>query len=305
MTMELSDLRRTLGQGLLAFPVTHFKSDLSFDETAYRKSIHVNVENGAVGLFAPGGTGEFFSLTLDECHRVTKAAVEEVRGRVPIVGGTGYGTAMAVEFAKIAEQAGASAILVLPQYLIGAEQQGLERHVETICRSIEIGVIIYNRDNAIFAAETVARLADRNKNLIGFKDGQGDVEQLVRVRQIVGDRLLYVGGMPTAEVFAVPYYAAGFTTYSSAVYNFMPKTAMAYFKAMHAGDTATTDRLLKTLFLPYIGLRNRRRGYAVSIVKAGMRAAGRSAGPVRPPLSDLLPDEERELSQMIAAAEAR
>jgi 5-dehydro-4-deoxyglucarate dehydratase len=304
MTIDLAGLKQQLGSGLLAFPVTHFAADLSFDETAYRKSIHVNIDNGAAGLFAPGGTGEFFSLTPQECARVTRAAVEEAKGRVPIMGGTGYGTAIAIELAQAAEQAGASAVLVLPQYLVGAEQGGLERHIDAICASTGIGVIIYNRDNAIFAAETVARLADRHKNLVGFKDGHGDVEQLVRVRQMVGDRLVYIGGMPTAEVFAVPYYAAGFTTYSSAVYNFMPKTAMKFFNALHAGDRATTDRLLQSLFLPYIGLRNRKRGYAVSVVKAGMRAAGRSAGPVRPPLIDLTDAEARELAAMVAAAEA-
>jgi 5-dehydro-4-deoxyglucarate dehydratase len=302
MTMSHDGLRRTLGSGLLAFPVTHFRADHSFDEAAYRKSIHVNVQHGAVGLFAPGGTGEFFSLTLDECRRVTTAAVEESGGRLPIVGGTGYGTALAVEFARAAEQSGASAVLVLPPYLLTVEQAGLEQHVDAICKAVGIGVIVYNRDNSIYAAETVARLADRHKNLVGFKDGHGDVEQLVRVRQIVGDRLVYIGGMPTAEVFAVPYYAAGFTTYSSAVYNFAPTAAMDFYRALRAGDTKTTDRLIRQLFLPYIALRNRRRGYAVSIVKAGMTVSGRSAGPVRPPLTDLSTSEFAELREIIAGA---
>ncbi len=304
MSMDPNTLKKTLGSGLLAFPVTHFKPDLSFDEQPYRSSIHRNVEHGAVGLFAPGGTGEFFSLTMAEAERVTRAAVEEAKGRVPIVGGTGYGTAMAVEFAKTAERAGADAVLVLPPYLLGVEQAGLEAHVDAICKAIGIGVIVYNRDNAIYAAETVARLADRHRNMIGYKDGHGDVEQLVRVRQIVGDRLVYIGGMPTAEVFAVPYYAAGFTTYSSAVYNFLPETAMQFFKALRAGERATTDRLLKSLFLPYVALRNRRKGYAVSIVKAGLRVVGRSAGPVRPPLVDLTADEQSELARMVQQAQA-
>lgn len=304
MAMDLSVLKTRLGSGMLAFPVTHFTPEFAFDETPYRTNIHDNIAHGAAGLFAPGGTGEFFSLTLAETERVTRAAVEEVKGRVPVVGGAGYGTAMAIEFARAAERSGADAILVLPPYLLGLEQAGLGAHIEAICKAVGIGVIVYNRDNAIYAAETVARLADRNANLIGYKDGHGDVEQLVRVRQIVGDRLLYIGGMPTAEVFAVPYYAAGFTTYSSAVYNFLPKTAMQFYKALHAGDRAMTDRLLKTLFLPYIGLRNRRKGYAVSIVKAGMRVVGRSAGPMRPPLTDLTADEQAELARIIQAAEA-
>lgn len=302
MAATLDDLKRRLGSGLLAFPATHFTNDLAFDEAAYRASIHRNVEGGAVGLFAPGGTGEFFSLTLEECRRVTRAAAEEAKGRVPIIGGTGYNTAMAVEFAKAAEGAGAAGILVLPPYLLTPEQEGLERHVDAICRAVGIGIIVYNRDNSLYAAETVARLAERHANLIGFKDGHGDVEQLVRVRQKLGDRLVYVGGMPTAEVFAVPYFAAGFTTYSSAVYNFVPKAAQRFYAAVRSGDTATTDRLLKSLFLPYIALRNRRRGYAVSIVKAGLKITGQSAGPVRPPLTDLTEAELGELKRIVDTA---
>ena len=299
MAADFANLKRRLGSGLLAFPATHFRDDLSFDEAGYRQSISINIEHGAAGLFAPGGTGEFFSLAPHECLRVTRVAVEVATGRVPIVGGTGYGTALAVELAKAAETAGAQAVLVLPPYLLNVEQAGLERHIDAICRAVGIGVILYNRDNSIYAAETVARLAERHANLIGFKDGHGDVEQLVRVRQLLGDRLLLIGGMPTAETYAVPYFAAGFTTYSSAVYNFIPKTAQRFYAAVRAGDRRTTDEILRAFFLPYIALRNRKRGYAVSIVKAGMRIAGRSAGPVRPPLTDLPPAEMEELKTIL------
>lgn len=305
MTVDLASLQQRLGSGLLAFPATHFDAGLRFNETSYRQSIASNIEHGAVGLFAPGGTGEFFSLTPEECRQVTRAAVETAAGRVPIVGGTGYGTALAVDIAKAAEAAGAQAVLVLPPYLLNVEQSGLERHIDAICRAIGIGVILYNRDNSIYAAETVARLAERHQNLIGFKDGHGDIEQLVRVRRLLGDRLLYIGGMPTAEVFAVPYFAAGFTTYSSAVYNFVPTAAQRFYAAVKAGERATTDALLRSFFLPYIALRNRRRGYAVSIVKAGMRIVGRSAGPVRPPLTDLTEPEMVELQRLIDAAFGR
>jgi len=302
MSRDFAQLRQRLGSGLLAFPVTCFTPDGALDEGNFRESLAVNLRHGAVGLFAPGGTGELFSLTPEEAARVTRIAVEEAKGRVPVIGGAAYGTAMATAFAKAAESAGAEAVLVLPPYLMHAEQEGLYRHVDAICRAVGIGVIVYNRDNSLYSAETVARLADRHPHLIGFKDGHGDVEQLVRVRQIVGDRLLYIGGMPTAEVFAVPYLAAGFTTYSSAVYNFVPEMAQKFYAAVRSGDSATTDRLLKTFFLPYIALRNRKRGYAVAIVKAGMRLVGRPAGPVRPPLIDLDEAEHAELGRLIEAA---
>jgi len=302
MAADFYSLKKQLGSGLLAFPATPFKEDLTFDEANYRQSIAFNIDNGAVGLFAPGGTGEFFSVTLAECARITRTAVEVAKGKVPIIAGVGYGTMMAVEFAKAAEAAGAQGVLVLPPYLLNVEQAGLEAHIDAICRAVGIGVIVYNRDNSIYSTDTVARLAERHANLVGFKDGHGDVEQLVRMRQTMGDRLVLIGGMPTAETYAVPYFAAGFTTYSSAVYNFMPKVAQRFYAAVKSGDTKTTDEILQKFFMPYIALRNRKRGYAVSIVKAGMKIMGRSAGPVRPPLTDLAPAELEDLGKILHSA---
>jgi 5-dehydro-4-deoxyglucarate dehydratase len=84
------------------------------------------------------------------------------------------------------------------------------------------------------------------------------------------------------------------------VFNFIPRTAMQFYTAYRDGDKATTDRLLQTFFLPYIALRNQGEGYAVSIVKAGATIAGHSAGPVRPPLSDLKPAQVETLRGLIA-----
>ena len=127
----------------------------------------------------------------------------------------------------------------------------------------------------MLSPETLARLVEACPNLIGFKDGHGDIEMVWKITTLIGDRLAYVGGMPTAEVFATPYYAAGVTTYSSAVYNFIPKAALAFYAALRAGDPETTQAMLRRFFYPYLAIRNRGRGYAVSIVKAGMRVMGR------------------------------
>lgn len=299
MAIATQHLKETLGRGLLSFPVTHFTADGEFNEAAYRGHITDLLTYEPAGLFAAGGTGEFFSLTLTEFGRVIAAAVDAVGRTVPVIAGTGYGTEMAIEFARAAQAAGAGGLLVLPHYLLHVEQEGLYRHIAAICRSVDIGVIVYNRDNCIFSIETLERLVDACPNLIGFKDGAGNIEQLVSVRQRLGDRLIYVGGMPTAEVFAVPYKGIGFSTYSSAVFNFLPRMARRFFDAVRTDDRETTDRLLRDFFLPYLGLRNRRRGYAVSIIKAGMRLTGRAAGPVRPPLVDLSASEEAELSILI------
>ncbi|HEX4272270.1 MAG TPA: 5-dehydro-4-deoxyglucarate dehydratase, partial [Rhizomicrobium sp.] len=251
--------------------------------------------------FAAGGTGEFFSLTPAEVGQVVAAAVKETDGQTPVIAGCGYGTAIAVELAKSAEANGADGILLLPPYLMTPNQEGLMAHIEAVCKATRIGVIVYNRDNAVLNEDSLARLCERNPNLVGFKDGVGDIELMMRVYSKMGDRLTYVGGLPTAETFALPYLEMGVTTYSSAIYNFMPEWALSFYDAVRAKDHAKVMKGLKEFVLPYIAIRNENKGYAVSIVKAGMKAIGRDAGPVRAPLTDLTGDQLARLKKLIDA----
>lgn len=297
------EMGRRIGEGLLSFPVTHFDAQHQFAEAPYREHCAWMLERDLAGLFAAGGTGEFFSLTPGEVERVVRAAVAETAGRTPVIAGCGYGTAMAVELAQAAERAGADGLLLLPPYLMVPGQEGLAAHVEAVCRATRLGVIVYNRDNAVLNEVTLARLCERNPNLVGFKDGVGDIELMMRVYARMGDRLTYIGGLPTAETFALPYLEMGVTTYSSAIFNFMPDWALDFYAAVRAHDRATVMAGLRDFVLPYIALRNAGRGYAVSIVKAGMTAIGRPAGPVRPPLTDLTSAEMAELETLIARAQ--
>jgi 5-dehydro-4-deoxyglucarate dehydratase len=299
--MSPTELAKKIGEGLLSFPVTHFTRDLQFEEGRYREHISWLLEHKPAGLFAAGGTGEFFSLTLGEFSSVVSAAVRETGGRVPVLAGCGYGTAMAKEFAKAAEDEGADGILLLPAYLVNSEAAGLAAHAEAVCLSTKLGVIFYNRDNAIIDDATLERLCERCPNLIGFKDGVGDIELMTRIYARLGDRLTYVGGLPTAETFALPYLEMGVTTYSSAIFNFLPNFAMEFYAAVRRRDREQVYRQLREFVLPYIAIRNRRKGYAVSIVKAGMTAIGRTAGPVRSPLVDLNEQELSDLKKLIGA----
>lgn len=299
--MNPAELARKIGEGLLSFPVTHFKQDLTFDETPYREHISWLLKYKPAGLFAAGGTGEFFSIGLSEFKQVVKAAVDETGGRVPVLAGCGYGTAIATDFAKSAEDAGADGLLLLPPYLVNSEPAGLAAHVEAVCASTSLGVIVYNRDNAVMDDVTLAKLCERCPNLIGFKDGYGDIELMTRIYARLGDRLIYVGGLPTAETFALPYLEMGVTTYSSAIFNFIPQFAQDFYAAVRRRDHEKVYAGLREFVLPYIGIRNRRKGYAVSIVKAGLAAIGRPAGPVRPPLVDLTQAELEELTKLIGS----
>ena len=110
--------------------------------------------------------------------------------------------------------------------------------------------------------------------------------------------------MPTAEIIAPQFFAMGVKSYTSAAFTFLPEVATAYYRALVAGNGRMVERLLNDFYVPLAALRSRRRGYAVSIVKAGLRSVGRPAGPVRPPLVDLTAAEERELAALIARAAA-
>lgn len=298
--MSPNELQRALSSGLLSFPLTDFDAELRFAPRAYAERLEWLMPYGATVLFAAGGTGEFFSLEPGEYAQVVKTAAETCRGQVPIVAGAGGGTTLAIKYAQTAEAQGAQGILLLPHYLTEATQDGLVAHVEAVCKSVQIGVVVYNRGACRLHADSLLKLADRCPNLIGFKDGLGDIERIVQIRRRLGDRFVYIGGMPTHEVYAEAYQALGVPVYSSAVFNFIPRTAIEFYNAYAAGDTATTGRLIDEFFLPYLEIRNKGEGYAVSIVKAGATIVGHGAGPVRPPLSDLKGAEVEQLAALIA-----
>lgn len=297
-TMEPNALKSALGAGLLSFPVTPFGPDGRFNEAVY--SEHVGWLSGfdATVLFAAGGTGEFFSLAPEEIPAIVRAA-KAAAGDTPIVSGCGYGTRMAISIARAAEEAGADGILLLPHYLIDASQEGLFNHIRAVCDAVSIGVMVYNRGNSILETETLRRLCEACPNLIGFKDGSGKIGLVREITATLGDRLTYLGGMPTAELFADAYLGAGVTTYSSAVFNFVPQLALDFYAALRSGKRDVTDRILKEFFYPFMRIRNRNKGYAVSAIKAGVRLIGFDAGPVRAPLTDLTGEETEMLAKLI------
>ncbi|PJI98167.1 5-dehydro-4-deoxyglucarate dehydratase [Acidovorax sp. 69] len=298
--MNPQELKSIMGSGLLSFPVTDFDAQGDFNAKGYAARLEWLAPYGATALFAAGGTGEFFSLTGDEYPSIIKTAVDTCRGKVPIIAGAGGPTRFAIQCAQEAEKAGAHGVLLLPHYLTEAGQEGLIEHVAAVCNSVKFGVIVYNRDRTKLTANSLATLADRCPNLIGFKDGVGNIETMSSIFMKMGDRFSYLGGLPTAEVYAAAYKALGTPVYSSAVFNFIPKTAMDFYKAVAADDTATQHKLLKEFFMPYLDIRNKVEGYGVSIIKAGATIVGHGAGPVRAPLTDLKPAEMEQLKALIA-----
>ena len=301
-SMSTLELQNILSAGLLSFQITDFTPAGEFNPAGYADRLRWLAPYGASALFAAGGTGEYFSLEPREYSAVIRTAVETCDGLVPILAGAGGPTRVAIQYAQEAERLGAKGILLLPHYLTETNQDGVAAHVEQVCRSVKLGVVVYNRNVCRLQPHHLEKLADSNPNLIGYKDGLGDIELMVSIRRRLGSRLCYLGGLPTAEVYAAAYKAMGVPVYSSAVFNFIPQTAIDFYRAVAADDFATQNRLLDSFFLPYLEIRNKSAGYAVSIVKAGARIVGHDGGPVRPPLTDLKPAEMEQLAGLIAEA---
>jgi 5-dehydro-4-deoxyglucarate dehydratase len=294
-------LQRNIAEGILSFPASPFSANGELDAENFARHIDDLVRFGPAAIVPAGGAGELFSLSLEEHKRLTEIAVAGAGG-VPIIVGAGQGVAIACQMARTAEWAGADGVLLFPPYLITGEQQGLSAYVEQVCRSVSIGVVAYSRNNGILATDTALRLADSCPNLIAVKDGTGDFEALVSLKSRAGDRLTLINGVPTAEIIVPQCFALGIRSYTSAVFTFLPAVALRFLQAVREGDRTLVDRLLGDFYVPLGALRGRKRGYAVAIVKAGLRATGRPAGAVRPPLVDLSPGEEDELAALIERA---
>jgi 5-dehydro-4-deoxyglucarate dehydratase len=297
MARSPEELRTGL-RGMFAFPVTPFTTDNEVDVKRFREHLAFLIEARPAALFVCGGTGEFVSLDLEEYRGLVKAAVEEAAGRLPVIAGAGYGAKLASHFVRAAEEAGADGVLVLPPYLLHGEQEGLLNHYRAVAQATRLGMIVYQRDNAIFAPSTACRLTEI-PNLVGFKDGHGDMERLTRIRLAVGDRLTFMNGMPTAELSALAFFGLGITSYSSAVFNFVPQISHAFFRALNASDMEALSRWVETFYRPLAELRERKKGYAISLIKAGVNILGKSVGKVRPPLVYPSPSEEADLKAII------
>ncbi|WP_425584535.1 5-dehydro-4-deoxyglucarate dehydratase [Streptomyces levis] len=293
-------LREGMAGGVLSFPLTVFRDDGGLDPDGFRRHVAERLAAAPGAVFPACGTGEFFSLDEDEYRQVVTIAVEEAAGRVPVVAGTGYGWAQAARFARVAEDAGADALLVLPHYLVAAPQDGLVAQLEQLAARTPLPLIAYQRGQVAFTADSLRRVAAL-PTVIGLKDGHSDLDRLQRLTLAAPEDFLFFNGAATAEVQARAYAAVGVPAYSSAVHAFAPEIADAFFAALRDDDHGTVDKLLRDFYVPFVDLRDRVPGYAVSLVKAAARLRGRPVGPVRAPLTDPSPADLAALGALLTA----
>jgi 5-dehydro-4-deoxyglucarate dehydratase len=296
--------------GVLFFPVTPFTESGEVDLRKLAEHVTTGVDAGPGGVFIACGTGEFHALETGEFAGIVRTAVEATAGRVPVYAGAGGSVAQAKLFAIAAAAAGADGLLLLPPYLVQMPQDGLVAYTREVAAATDLPLIVYNRGNARYNEASAVEVA-RLPNVVGFKDGTGDVDLVARIVRAVTDALAQDGkpfqffnGLPTAEVSQQAYRAIGVTLYSSATFAFAPELALAFYQALERGDDDLVATLLREFFHPLVRLRDTVPGYAVSLIKAGVTMEGLDAGPVRAPLTMPSPEALAELGRIIEAGRA-
>ena len=287
---------------VLFFPVTAFDAAGRVDAELVEQHVaeRVAFEPGAV--FAACGTGEYHALSIDEYSTVVEASVRGTAGRVPVLSGVGGPLGHALASAREAQRLGADGLLVMPPYLVQGPQAGLIAYVEAIAAATELPLIVYHRGNAQFTPASIEKVL-RIPQVVGIKDGAGDLavaQRFVRAAADCDRDILFFNGLLTAEMTQAAYTAIGVPMYSSAVFAMAPDIAVAFFAAHRAGDAETQARLLDGFYSPLIDLRDETPGFAVSLIKAGVRLGGLPVGSVRAPLIDPTDEQTVRLEALLA-----
>lgn len=287
--------------GLQAFVCTPFTANNEIDLPRFREHLDYLAHGSSSppkGIFVACGTGEFWSLDVAEHQALIQVAVDAVGRDVPIIAGVGYGTKFAVALARSAQAAGADGILVFPPYLISGPQAGLVEHFRAVISAVEIGVMVYHRDNAVLSIDTFRELA-KLPNLIGVKDGFGDLQVLREMQAAIDRPFVFGNGMPVAETYTPTYARIGVWSYSPGIVDFLPELSWAFDRRLQAGDEAGVERLLDGFYRPLATLRAQTPGLGISLVKTGMALRGHAAGGVRAPLVDTTPEQASALAELI------
>ena len=284
-------MKKPIFRGAGVAIITPYTEDgVNFPELG--RIIEDQIKNGTDAIVITGTTGESATMT-DEEHRATiKYAVDQVKGRIPVIAGTGSNeTAYAVELSQYAEKVGADAVLVVTPYYNKCTQRGLLAHYMAIADAINIPIVLYDvpsRTGVGITTETYVKLA-KHPNIVAVKEANGDLSKILRLRAAVGDDLVLYSGNDDQ---IVPILSLGGQGVISVLSNVAPQETHDMCQAYFDGDT---EKAMKMQI-----------GYADLIdalfcevnpipVKVAMRKLGYAAGPLRMPLCEMEPEHEKQL----------
>ena len=228
--------------GSIVAIVTPFRNG-KVDERAFGDLIEWQIANGTNGIVPCGTTGESATLTHEEHHRVVRLTVEIVNGRVPVIAGTGSNsTDEAISLTRHAREAGADGALLITPYYNKPTQEGLYRHYKAVAEAVDIPLVLYNipgRTGVNMLPATVARLAVM-KNIVGVKEGSGNVQQASEIAQTCGDRLTVLSG---DDALTLPMMAVGAKGVITVTANVMPKEMAQLVDSFQAGRIDEARRI--------------------------------------------------------------
>ena len=278
-----------------AINVTPFREDRSVNYDLLERNIEFLIANDLEVIVPCGNTGEFYALSVEEAKAITRFVVETVNGRVAVLAGIGYDLGTAREMALAAQEAGVDAVMVhqpVHPYLM---TEGLVRYYAGIARSVEIGVTLYVRHEAI-DREVLSRVADL-ENVLAIKYAINDLPRFAGLVQSVEASVVWVCG--TAELWAPFFFAAGAEGFTSGLVNIAPEMSLAMLAGLRRGDAASVRAVWRDV-APMERLRAKNRnGNSVSAIKEAMNLAGLPAGVAREPLGELNEADRQELIQIL------
>lgn len=204
--------------------VTPFKSDGSIDYQTLRKLIDFQVNNNTDAIIITGTTGESATLSYIEHLSVIEECINYTNGRIPVIAGTGSNcTKSAINMAKEAENLGADGLLIVTPYYNKTTQNGLINHYSKISEKVSIPIILYNvpsRTGLNIEPKTVKELVEKNKNIKGIKEASGNINNVLEIKELLGDKInIYSGN----DDQIVPILSLGGVGVISVIANILPQ----------------------------------------------------------------------------------
>jgi 4-hydroxy-tetrahydrodipicolinate synthase len=228
--------------GAISALITPFRDGM-VDDPALRELVEWEIQSGVDGVVPCGSTGESATLTHAEHERVIKLVVEQTRGRVPVIAGTGSNsTAEAIRLTAFARETGADAALLLSPYYNKPTQEGIYRHYKMIAASVDLPLIVYNipgRTASNILPETFARMCDI-KQVVGIKESSGSLDQCSDILRLCGNRLTLLSG---DDSLTLPLMAIGARGVVSVATNVAPSQMHEMAAAALAGDFERARRI--------------------------------------------------------------
>ncbi|MFA6849619.1 MAG: 4-hydroxy-tetrahydrodipicolinate synthase [Selenomonadaceae bacterium] len=263
--------------------VTPFTDDgINFPELA--RLIEFNIANGTDAIVITATSGEAATMSDKEHKDAIKFAVEQVKGRIPVIAGTGSNdTAYAVQLSQYAEKAGADALLMVTPYYNKCTQQGLIKHFTYVADRVNIPIILYNvpsRTGLNIKPATYAELA-KHPRIVATKEASGDISAILKVRQLCGDNLTIYSGNDDQIVALMSLGGKGvISVLSNVVPQYTHDMCQCFFdgKAEEAAKMQVDALdLIEALFVEVNPIP----------VKTALRLMGYQVGPLRLPLCDM------------------